>query len=141
MKIIDHGEWTAYEPERLPPGLGGQRVMFARRVSDQRDWYDFQRELRNDNIKLTVSPEGTVQATYRDASMLFPAGMRVLEVEADIDHETLRQKIYDGKIFLPPKDASEEAMQRMKAGLLLVLREFGLDEDQLRKLSKLAQRE
>lgn len=121
MRIVDHGKWEIYEPERPPPELLGQRVMFCRRISDGKDWYQFQRELLNDNIKITVDSGNTVQATHRDVSMMFPAGMRLLEVESDVRHESLRQHIYDGNTFLPPRLRDTD-----KVSFLIALHHAGL---------------
>jgi hypothetical protein len=134
MNITDHGTWEIYEPTKVPRDLVGHRVMFCRRVSDGKDWYEFQKEIQNNNIKITVDSDNTVQATHRDASMCFPAGMRLLEVEADIDHETLRQKVFDGTRFLaarPPVDIA-------KITLLATLKQYGLEEGDLRRLAKMA---
>ena len=94
--IIDHGEWAVYEPEINPFKNVQHRIMFCRRVSDGRDWYEFRKELENDNIKLTVDlHQSTVQTTSRDVSALFPAGARLLEMDAapDFDHAALRRRI------------------------------------------------
>ena len=135
--IFDHGEWVIYTPETVPAELHALGIAFCRRTSDGVDWYEFQNELRNDNIKMTVDPDGTVQATSRDASMLFPARMRLLEVETDVDHETLRQHVYDGATFLPPRPP--ENMARTQA--LAVLRELGLEEDDLPHIRALVKKQ
>jgi hypothetical protein len=138
MKIIDHGMWENYKPEHAPAELRSMNVSFCRRVSDGADWYEFQKQLRNDNIKMTVEPDGTVQATSRDASMLFPANMRVVEVEADIDHETLRQCVYDGQTFLPPLQREDPLI---KTQALAFMRALGIEEDDLPYLRALVKKQ
>jgi hypothetical protein len=133
MKITDHGQWEVYEPETAPAFLRAHKVMFCRRVSDKRDWYEFQHELGKDTIKMVVDADGTVQATQREASMLFPGGRLLLEVyEANIDHETLRQKVFNGTEFMPMRPPENIG----KLQLLATLKEFGLDEEDLQQLRK-----
>jgi hypothetical protein len=133
MHIIDHGEWETYKSSQHPRGLPGN-VLFCRRVSDKRDWYEFQSALKNDNIKLTVYRQ-VVMTTTHDASSLFPADMRVLEIVGfSDDHETLRQQRYDGKTFLPalppPVDKASFLIALHRAGLLTKWRDYvaGLDD-------------
>ena len=140
MEIIDHGDWVPYTadlttyPVKLPPN-----VLFVQRVSDGKDWYQFQRkELTNhDSIKMTVLNTGgdwVVQATATDPSYLFPANMKLIEVVGATDfHETFRQKIFDdrkrgGNPFLPaipfPVERFEFLIALHKAGLLETWQEF-----------------
>lgn len=109
MEIIDHGEWVTYVPDPYPIQFLKHNVLFCQRVSDQMDWYKFQKQLLDpDTIKMTVDNMHNVQATTADPSMLFPASMRVLEVKGvDVaTHETFRRKRFDlaNKRFLeaPP---------------------------------------
>ena len=124
MHIIDHGEWIGYEPARRPSGLT-PNVMFAQRVSDQRDWYEYQRtEFKPDTIKMTLSRVGgrwTVQATALRADRLFPANHRVVEIDEQGDHERFR-----GRIFDPNSGAfSAPVLQVSRIGFLLALHRDG----------------
>lgn len=117
MKITDHGEWVLYEPKVRPHAVRyvKQKIIFCQRVSDSVDWYEYQHEVKNDNIWMTVDKERTVQATARDVSMLFPADLKVLEVQDDVDHESFRQKIFDGTKFLPARPRSINRVEFLTA--------------------------
>lgn len=112
MKITDHGQWLLYEPDPHPFPHLAQRIMFCRREVDQRDWYLFQKELVNDNIKMTVKqiPGGwVVHATERDPSLLFPAGMKLLEIDDAVGaHELYRQRVFNGREFLDRPTALDD---------------------------------
>jgi len=98
MNIKDHGDWVRYEPKDNPLAhINTHTIMFCQRVSDKRDWYEYQQtQLKgSDTIKATlmqVEEEWTVQSTARDSSFLFPAGHKLIELDEPIslDHETLR---------------------------------------------------
>ena len=105
MKIIDHGEWIIYEPAQRPLDFPSN-VMFAQRVSDQKDWYEYLRTLRTDTIKMTlmrIADDWVVQATSLEADYLFPAGQRVIEIDEQGDHARFRQQIIDldRQVFSP----------------------------------------
>jgi len=134
MEIVDHGEWIHCDkPENYPVKLPAS-IVFSRRVSDGRDWYQFQRqELASpDTLKLlamkTDDGEWSVITTTYDASMLFPsAGMRLLEVrDPPADHESLRMQRIDfkAKKFAPPPPPPATLMQ-------VLIEELGLDADKL----------
>jgi len=100
MRIKDHGDWVSYEPsEKLFPNITTHNILYCQRVSDKRDWYDFQRnELRDiGTIKATlmqIDGEWTVQTTARDPSFLFPAGLKLIEIDdtdGAVEHESLRR--------------------------------------------------
>ena len=40
MNIIDHGEWVTYRPDQIPEAAPNG-AMFAKRVSDDQDWYKY----------------------------------------------------------------------------------------------------
>lgn len=105
MKIIDHGDWARYEPDPYPFEGLKQRVLFCRRESDGRDWYDFQqKELKHDGtVKMTILLSvSVVMATERDPSLLFPANCKLIEVDGLAgEHETYRRMRFDGRGFLP----------------------------------------
>jgi len=105
-QIIDHGKWVPYVPEQwplhAPPG-----ALFARRVSDGVDWYEYARAGTNfgaDTVKFTAywqdAYEGyTVGAATRDLNRFpCPLGMLVREI---VDYRggdpqaELGDKIYD----------------------------------------------
>jgi hypothetical protein len=99
MDIIDHGEWVIYTPEKsnLPA-----TVMFCRRVADGKDWYEYLRtSFKPDTMKLTLKEyDGSliVQAAHRDPSNLFPAGTRLIEIDAEGEPETFFQCRFDGNL-------------------------------------------
>lgn len=103
MDIIDHGDWVPYKPDPWPAHLSNHRnVLFCRRVSDGIDWYVFQRkQLTNANtIKMTlikIMDHWWVQATYRDASMIFPQNNKLIEITSVMpeDFEQYRDKTFD----------------------------------------------
>jgi hypothetical protein len=133
MNIIDHGEWELYRPEKYPIKLPAN-IIFARRVSDGMDWYLFhRRELTSpDTVKMLLrkADQGLVViTTTRDASELFPAGSRLIEVsEVSGDHEALRQNLVDiaNRKFTPPP-LEEDRVTMMT----LLMEELGLDEKQM----------
>ena len=114
IKVKDHGFWTIYVPEQYPPGYP-EGAIFARR-EDGADWYRYVYEdkpFKADSVIATAMPEGDklrIQAIYRDASKLFPAGMRVIEISG-VDpadpkpHKLFEQKFVDLKTgkFTAPK--------------------------------------
>jgi len=118
MSIKDHGEWIRYKPNSAPENVPANAV-FARRVADGVDWYDYVRSdpFGKDSIKMTVRSRAKgepviVAAPHVDASMLFPADHRVIELEgnyANLDEaariEKFARKVIDlktGKISDPP---------------------------------------
>lgn len=115
MDFIDHGDWERYVPDPWPEHLKNHRsIMFCRRVGDGIDWYRFQRtQLQTEasfTIKMTLLKLGAhwqVQATYRDASYLFPALHRLIEIDLDGDHERFRRMRFDlarGEFYDPAPD-------------------------------------
>jgi hypothetical protein len=96
MKIIDHGMWVRYVPEPWPKDML-VNVMFCKN-DDGKDWYEYIKgdEFVVDSIKMTVL-EDIVRAVYRDASMLFPQGCRVLEIVYDPIPDP--QAKYGGKLY------------------------------------------
>ena len=133
MEIVDHGEWVYYKPDNYPVKGLPSHILFARRVSDGQDWYLFARkELTTaDTIKMTVMKTDVgwaVLTTTTDASVLFPAGARVIEVRgATEDHESFRMKHvdFDNKTFLSPPPAPPSMMQ-------MLMEELGVDETKLK---------
>jgi hypothetical protein len=97
--IINHGDFLPYKPDPWPKAYD-PHAMFCK--NDKSDWYLYLKEhLDNENIKLTVlmnedGKTGQVMAATKDATMLFPQHMRVLELtESDWKPETYVGKIYD----------------------------------------------
>jgi len=131
MNIKDHGDFVRYDPTEHPLKL--HKVQFCRRVSDGRDWYEILRELRGtDTVKMTVidvDGDPVVMATSRDASMLFPAGCRLIEVSGVIeDHESFRNKHFDGKAFHEKKPKPP-----LPTIIDILIEELGLDAEKLRR--------
>jgi hypothetical protein len=152
MDFIDHGDWIHYTPDPWPAHLSAHRnIMFAKRVSDGRDWYDFQRsELTGlDTIKMTLLPMREhliVQATYHDASYIFPAAHKLIEIASSEDHESFRQKRFDlqRREFLPPLPQSVMRLDLVRAmnraGLLDAWDRAVDGGERMLKLSMLAER-
>lgn len=86
-QIIDHGKWVLYQPDTLPEHAP-LAALFARRESDNVDWYDYVRDSKSfdiDTVKFTAFWQDayngyTVGAATRDVTRLFPAGMLVREI-------------------------------------------------------------
>ncbi|WP_426313461.1 hypothetical protein ACN9MF_17820 [Methylobacterium fujisawaense] len=117
--VIDHGTWELYVPNPLPEWAQGNVLpaAFARRTSDGVDWYAFRNNAANfakDSIVCTVLRDPsdgveTVKAVFRDETMIFPGGSRLIEVlgvdPADPKpHDVLAWMIYDpiNRVLLPP---------------------------------------
>lgn len=101
MDIKDHGDWVLYKPERHWLLTQNSNVLFCKRVSDDVDWYAYQRSsdiLTSTTIKMTlrkIDDEWTVQATQRDGSMIWPLTCRLIEIDLPGDHEVYRQKRFN----------------------------------------------
>lgn len=112
--LKDLGFWEVYIPVTLPPGAP-DNAMFARRVSDGKDWY----ELAHDpttwtpysvTATLMPTPAGLlVQSAVRDASRIFPAGSHLIEIigidpAIEKPHKLFEQQICDiaAGTFAPP---------------------------------------
>ena len=130
MDIVDHGDWIEYEPEHNPfYGIG--KVLFCKRVSDDSDWYRYQREELRDNqsVKLTlrkVDDDWRVSTTSTDVSMLFPINHKLIElVDFDGTHETLRGMRFDldRKEFLPAPQQTADIDPRLLARLKEALKQ------------------
>lgn len=114
MQYVDHGDWVDYQPTDHPiTVMGAVHVQFCKRTTDGRDWYEFQQsELLVDNvsIKLTLFESSAdvwrVMSTMTDASMLFPAKCKLIEIASyNGAHEDLRGQIFDlatGEFTKPP---------------------------------------
>jgi len=135
MDIIDHGEWVVCDkpddyPVKLPPN-----ILFARRVSDGVDWYQFQRKelTAADTIKMVIrnTDEGwAVLTTTHDATHLFPAGSRLIEVRgATENHESFRTQFVDlDKKQFTPSILPQDRPNMMKS----IMEELGMDEAQMK---------
>jgi hypothetical protein len=115
MKIDSHGAWEIYRPAKLPDDAPAN-TMFARRISDGVDWYDYLKpgtSFAPDSVKMTVL-NGTVGAAATDPTRLFPGGSTVLEVSggpAGDPQQVFGRKIYDpaSKAFFNPPPMNLEA--------------------------------
>ena len=85
MNIIEHGSWVQYQGpgEDHPPG-----TLFAKRESDNWDWYDYTRHpsspfVSDSTVKFAamMRPEGFIvgPAVY-DPTAIFPPGQSVYEI-------------------------------------------------------------
>lgn len=126
MNIRDHGIWKLYKPNKLPLGAPAN-AMFAHRVSDDTDWYDYVNSGKNfaeDSVKLTVVGN-IVAAAVTDPTMLFPGGAAVLEISGapvGDPQELFGSKVYDAtaKTFtdqppLPPPPGIADILRRLEA--------------------------
>jgi hypothetical protein len=132
MTIIDHGTWARYTPAELPkdapPG-----AMFARREKDGVDWYDYVnsgKHFSKTSVKLAVMAREAdgpliVSAPATDATMLFPAGQRVLEITGSYNHRSIddlisefASKVIDvktGKLSDPPQPPARLSIDDLMA--------------------------
>lgn len=105
MPVIEHGDWQFYTPASLPEGAPNN-AMFASRVDDGVDWYDYVNSSSNfqsGSARMTVYRQGvngpTVGAAVFDATELWPAQALVVE---DTDYTgSDPQGDYGGKIYDP----------------------------------------
>jgi len=141
MNIKEHGAWAEYKPEIKPAHLLNHNVIFMRRESDGRDWYDYQRNVLVglDTIKLTLwksENEWVVMSTTPDSSMLFPMNMRVLEIDYRADHESLRQHRFDDatKTFKPPLPPAPSPLERYGYLLKAIMEELGWDDTKTKRV-------
>ena len=99
MNIKNHGVWQRYTPKTLPKDAP-PNALFARRVKDGKDWYDYVNSGENfakDSVKITVL-NNVVAAAVIDATSLFPADTMVLEVTDIVTsnpQDVFGRKIYD----------------------------------------------
>lgn len=86
MSIIEHGDWTQYDPDPYPPDAPVS-VMFARRDGDGQDWYQYVHppatNFQAGSVKMTIYRQAingpTVGAAVYDATALWPASSCVIE--------------------------------------------------------------
>lgn len=87
MNITNHGTWSAYIPDQLPPGYP-KSAIFAKSDTTGRDWYDalYGKEpmFAADSFKITATrePDGSwrTQACNVDATKVFPINQLLLEL-------------------------------------------------------------
>jgi hypothetical protein len=107
--IKDHGTWAPYTPDPLPEWavtMGGSVAFLRSDVTDE-DWYAYRNaegtfqpgSVLAQTLKGTAPGRETVKATFRDPSMAFPSGQRLIEifgVEPDADPLALfEEKTFD----------------------------------------------
>lgn len=86
MKIKSHGEWVRYIPSSIPKEGVPDGVIWARRKSDDKDWYEYVRNKQNfgiKTVKFMAGPQSDgliVGNAVFDQTMLFPAGCWVFEI-------------------------------------------------------------
>jgi hypothetical protein len=152
MEFIDHGEWERYVPDPWPEHLRNHpHIMFCRRIGDGIDWYKFQRTQLTEQVsmKMTLLKLGKhlqVQATYRDASYIFPAVHRLIEIDVSGDHERFRRMRFDlakGEFYEGAPDPvfrTDLLLQMQRAGSLSVWEDAIADSDVPLRLSLSAER-
>jgi hypothetical protein len=87
MSNVYHGQWEAYTPEKPPKGAP-PHALFARRLNDRVDWYDYVKSgqhFRSDSVKFAIAWRGDDQGwvvgpATRDETAIFPAGHAVYEI-------------------------------------------------------------
>lgn len=113
--IIEHGTWEYYKPAEMKEGFP-PHAMFAKRVDDGADWYEYQatKPFGEGSVVMTayeLNGQLVVGAATFDYSAIFPPRARVLE-ETEYQGQTPQadfgQKTYDaatktiGPKFVPP---------------------------------------
>ncbi|WP_345820093.1 hypothetical protein ABC766_29310 [Methylobacterium fujisawaense] len=86
----DHGTWSEYVPDPMPDWtkLAGGQVIFLRRDSDGIDWYAYRNaddtfqagSVLANTIKDPTAGREVIKAVFRDPSMIFPVGQRLIEI-------------------------------------------------------------
>ncbi|MCJ2086741.1 hypothetical protein MKK88_12170 [Methylobacterium sp. E-005] len=112
ITIKDHGVWNLYVPEVLPDWAievlaGGVRAAFSRRDGDGVDWYEYRmtpnRWAPESLVATTQSFPGvdgeTVQGVFRDFTMPFPMGMRVIEILGVSEDDEKPHKLFEQQRF------------------------------------------
>lgn len=105
----DHGQWISYIPTTIPDGVP-QNAMFAKRQSDDKDWYSYlytgTSPFNATSVKLlTYLDESNsltmIRAPAVDPSMLFPDGVQVVEILGDYSGQTTSELIaaFAGKVI------------------------------------------
>jgi hypothetical protein len=120
VKVIDHGWWRQYEPEK-PPSYAPPTAVFIRRERDNVDWYDYVRPSDPDRARYVgydpdaVSNFGSasvfcnvyyhkdyrvhvIGTAVRDPTRMFPINQRVIEIVGYIGsdpHAEFGGKVYD----------------------------------------------
>jgi hypothetical protein len=139
-QILDHGRWVRYQPDRLPPDMP-PNALFARRISDGVDWYNYVRDENNfvaDSVKFTATWQDIhngyiIGLATRDPSMLFPAGALLREIidyhGSDDLHLELGNRLYDPDTHrlraLPPPPPPFD-FQRLEARLAAIEAKLGM---------------
>lgn len=132
MANISHGVWELYVPVSTPEGAPGSAI-YAKRVSDGKDWYEYLKEnpFQPSSAKVVVvdmrDEEGVITATAAgaviDPSRLFPAGQEVVEVtdyQGPIDPQmSFERRTYDRRArkFGPPLELKVSSIEQRLAAL------------------------
>lgn len=88
--VKDHGTWSPYTPDPMPEwatAFGGS-VVFLRSDVTGMDWYSYRNAdgsfqpgaVLANTLKDPVTGREAVKAVFRDPSMLFPSGQRLIEI-------------------------------------------------------------
>jgi len=104
--MINHGKWVFYQPKVLPKNAPAN-ALFAKRESDNVDWYDYVNSGKFNpyTLKLTVAAREKdgpliISAPTKDATMLFPANHLVVELNGDYpSSQTERIDKFAGRVF------------------------------------------
>lgn len=141
--IIEHGRWDYYTPATPKEGMPPQ-VMYAQRVGDGMDWYDYvaSKPFGDTSVVVTVYPmqDGTeiTQAATFDYTAIFPPKARLLEMTDYVGSDPqadLGQRIYDpatltiGDKYAPPPPPPTRTEQKILTTLDAII-------ERLEKLEK-----
>jgi len=100
MKIIDHGAWVKYKPDKRRIAMDAPaNAIFAKRVSDGVDWYDYVRP----NFYL-IHPRPTTLPEYEPpGEPNFKPGSVICNVyrHPEFDRDFIGTAVYDPTRFVP----------------------------------------
>lgn len=135
---MSHGRWIPYRPDKLPEHAPFN-ALFAKRESDNVDWYDYVRDASNfteGSVKFTArqTDDGwIIGAAYHDATMLHPANQMVLEI---IDYlgadpqEELGDRLFDPATLKlgdrPPIVIPPDPLQPIRDRLAVIEAKLGI---------------
>lgn len=141
MANISHGIWELYKPETTPEGAPSS-ALYAKRVSDGKDWYEYLKEhpfqpnsavvLVNDVSDGAGGSETIATGAVLDPTRTFPAGTELVEVtdyqgppdpQMSFERKTYNRKTRKfGPLFEPKVSSLEQRLADLEAKLAAVLK-------------------
>lgn len=122
------GVWETYTPSPFPEGIPSS-VMFAKRHSDNVDWYTYQGGPFPENTVLAVALQEngywTVKNATREYSRLWPSGMLLLSFVDATSDDVLTK--YEGKVWSGGNIIDRPVS---KADLIAYAKQKGYDHEQ-----------